>query len=89
MSGYRLYEEHSDHRGRFVFTCEHASNRVTRHQVTEPDRNLLNEHWGLDIGAAALVESLCQRTGSTGVLAPRAAGHRCQSRPHFQDFDRV
>ena len=69
VSGYRLYEEHSDHRGRFVFTCEHASNRVTRHEVTQPDHKLLNEHWGLDIGAAALVESLCQRTGSTGVLS--------------------
>ena len=69
VGGYRLYQEHSDHRGRFVFTCEHASNRVTRYELTERDKALLNEHWGLDIGAAALVEALCQRTGSTGVLS--------------------
>ena len=55
-------------RGPFVFTCDHASNHVPGLSPSPSDSALLNQHWGWDIGAASVVESLCQYSDSVAVL---------------------
>lgn len=55
--------------GPFIFTCEHASNRLVGVTADASDRALLDDHWGWDIGAADVVRALCEATGSVGVLS--------------------
>ena len=55
--------------GPFIFTCEHASPAVPGRVLTPSDREILNSHWGWDIGAADVVRALCRDTDSTGVLS--------------------
>lgn len=58
------------HAGPFVFTCEHASNRLPWHDEVSPsDRRLLDDHWGWDIGAADVTRALVEHFGAQGVLA--------------------
>ena len=55
--------------GPFVFTCEHASNDMGPITPSKEDNQLLESHWGWDIGTAELVKALVDRTSSVGVLA--------------------
>jgi predicted N-formylglutamate amidohydrolase len=66
--GYRYVGQPGRVPSRYIFTCEHASNTVNHHPVTPSDQTLLSQHWGWDIGAAALVEVLCEKTCAIGVL---------------------
>lgn len=55
--------------GGFLYTCEHASNRVPRPWRLRPrDRVLLQTHWGYDIGAAQLTRDLARLGDGFGVL---------------------
>lgn len=54
--------------GPFVFCCEHAGKTLLDVQPTLSDRTLLDDHWGSDIGAAAVTESLARQTRSVGIL---------------------
>ncbi|MBT8493628.1 MAG: N-formylglutamate amidohydrolase [Deltaproteobacteria bacterium] len=56
--------------GPFLFTCEHASNRVPDpYPISVSDRPLLEDHWGWDIGAAHLVRALVSELGGQAVLS--------------------
>lgn len=57
--------------GPFVFTCEHATNRVPEDAggLAPDDRPFLGDHWGWDVGAADLARDLAARTGSCAVLS--------------------
>ena len=55
--------------GPFLFTCEHASNNLRGRGMSAEDRPLVDDHWGWDIGAGALMRALCERTDSCGVLS--------------------
>jgi predicted N-formylglutamate amidohydrolase len=56
--------------GALVFTCEHASNRVPPPwRRSRADAALLLDHWGWDIGAAAVTRHLVARLGGAGVLS--------------------
>ncbi len=55
--------------GPFVFTCEHASNRVPIHLApTDSDKELLAQHWGWDIGTATVVHELVAALGGQAIL---------------------
>ncbi|MCA9540417.1 MAG: N-formylglutamate amidohydrolase [Myxococcales bacterium] len=66
---FRVIGDPSTATGPFIFTCEHASNRLDGVTATPEDRVLLEDHWGWDIGAAALTEALVELTGSCAVLS--------------------
>lgn len=55
--------------GPFLFTCEHASNRLIGVEPEPGDRALLDDHWGHDIGAGPLTEALAHRLDSLAVLS--------------------
>ena len=67
-AGFRLIGPQPETTARFIITCEHASNAVSRHSTTPSDLRLLQMHWGYDLGAAALTQSLCDAFDSIGVL---------------------
>jgi len=52
-----------------VFTCEHATNALPEWTAEPADLPLLFDHWGFDIGAAALTRRLVAETGGVGVLS--------------------
>lgn len=52
-----------------VFSCEHASNALPEWTATAADAPLLADHWGWDIGAAALTRELVSRVGGSAVLS--------------------
>ncbi len=52
-----------------VFTCEHASNELPEWVANSEDAPLLAEHWGWDIGAAALTRELVSWLGACAVLS--------------------
>ncbi|NQZ96705.1 MAG: N-formylglutamate amidohydrolase [Myxococcales bacterium] len=58
-----------DTASRFVFTCEHATNLLPEWTAADADRPLVEDHWGWDIGAAALSRALVEATGSWAVLS--------------------
>jgi predicted N-formylglutamate amidohydrolase len=54
----------------FVFTCEHASDRLQLGiDASDSDRRLLADHWGSDLGAADVTRELVRRLGGQAVLA--------------------
>ena len=53
----------------FVFTCEHASNRLPEWIAEPADEPILADHWGWDIGAADLTRRLVASRGAAGVLS--------------------
>ena len=55
--------------GPFIFTCEHASNRLVGVEADDSDRHLLDDHWGWDIGAADVVRALATRHACPAVLS--------------------
>jgi predicted N-formylglutamate amidohydrolase len=56
--------------GRFVLSCEHASNRLPPPlRAGTTDAPWLATHWAYDIGAAELVREIVRNTGSVAVLA--------------------
>jgi predicted N-formylglutamate amidohydrolase len=55
--------------GPFVFTCEHATNRLPEWEVAAGDRAFLEDHWGWDVGAADLTRALARETRSAAVLS--------------------
>lgn len=55
--------------GPFVFTCEHASNRLVGVEATAADRALLDDHWGWDRGIAPVTEALARQLDSVAVLS--------------------
>ena len=66
------YEVYGDpgHINQLVLTCEHASNRVPAPLATTPeDQPALQDHWGYDIGAAAVVQELVRLKDCCAVLA--------------------
>jgi predicted N-formylglutamate amidohydrolase len=56
---------------RYVFSCEHASNRVPHPLVStlSDKENILHTHWAWDIGTKLLVQELVQLSKSTSILA--------------------
>lgn len=58
------------HSGRYVLTCEHASNRLpVPYVASAADRPLVDDHWGWDPGAARLTEALQASLGCVAVLS--------------------
>jgi len=55
--------------GPFVFTCEHAARLVPEWKVLPEEQRILEDHWGWDVGAAALTRCLASLTGSCAVLS--------------------
>lgn len=55
--------------GPFLFTCDHASNRLPEWRPEPGDLPLLEDHWGWDVGAADLTRALVEHTRSCGVLS--------------------
>jgi len=55
--------------GPFIFTCEHASNRLIGVEATPGDRRLLDDHWGYDRGIAPVTEALARALDSVAVLS--------------------
>lgn len=56
--------------GPVVITCEHASERLPPPYVwPDADARVRGTHWASDLGAAALVEALHERTGWPAVLS--------------------
>lgn len=56
--------------GPLVLSCEHASSRVPSPlQTTASDREILETHWGYDIGAREVTLGLAKHTSSAAVLA--------------------
>jgi predicted N-formylglutamate amidohydrolase len=56
--------------GPFLFTCDHASNRLPFGLVATPsDQELLDDHWGWDIGARDVTLALVDRFGGQAVLS--------------------
>lgn len=55
--------------GAYVFSCEHATNRLPEWEPEPDDLPLLEDHWGWDVGAADLTRALCAETGSCAVLS--------------------
>jgi predicted N-formylglutamate amidohydrolase len=54
----------------FLFSCEHASNRVPPpYRADAADRALLDDHWGWDPGAADVTRALVDRLGGQAVLS--------------------
>jgi len=54
----------------FLFTCEHASNRVPAPLTTaDADRQWLESHWGWDIGIPPMARAMLERLGGSAVLA--------------------
>lgn len=57
-------------KGRFLITCEHASNRVPAPlRSSASDREWLATHWGWDIGARTVCREIIRQTGSFGVFS--------------------
>ncbi len=55
---------------RVVLTCEHASNRLPDGwDWATDDRWLVNQHWALDLGIAAITRALADELGATAVLS--------------------
>lgn len=55
--------------GPFVFTCEHASNRLVGVEATAADRALVDDHWGFDRGIAPVTEALARALDCVAVLS--------------------
>ncbi len=56
--------------GPFLFSCEHASNKLPNHIVpTKQDKHFLDTHWGVDIGVAGVTRHLIASTQSQGIFA--------------------
>jgi len=66
---YRIIGDPAAAAGPFVFTCEHASNRLVGVEATAADRRLLDDHWGYDIGVGRVTERLAERSDSLAVLS--------------------
>ena len=57
----------------FIFTCEHASNALPEPVIASPaDRQLLDDHWGWDIGAAHITRRLAERCAGVAVLSTQS-----------------
>ena len=54
--------------GPFIFSCEHASSSTGSHPPDSIEHEILQSHWGWDIGAAALVEAWVKQTDGLAVL---------------------
>lgn len=66
---FRVIGDPSTAAGPFVFTCEHASNRLVGVKANADDRRLLDDHWGWDRGIAPVTEALARATDSPAVLS--------------------
>ena len=75
--------------GRYVFSCEHASNRLPNfiHPTTQ-DKKLLHTHWAWDIGARALTMELARQTKSIAVLS-RFSRLVCDPNRHLNRADLI
>lgn len=69
QSPYHVIGDPQTAAGPFIFTCEHATNRLVDVQATEADRRLLDDHWGYDIGARWVTEALVEQSDSVGVVS--------------------
>lgn len=68
-SAFEILGDASD-AGDFLFTCEHASNRLPKGALpSERDLEILEQHWGWDIGASDVVRELVARRGGQAVLS--------------------
>ena len=56
---------------RYLFSCEHASNRIPHPLVStlSDQRDILHTHWAWDIGTKLLVQELVRMTKSTAIFA--------------------
>ncbi|MEM6733680.1 MAG: N-formylglutamate amidohydrolase, partial [Myxococcota bacterium] len=53
-----------------VITCEHAGNRLPDWlDVRDSEQHWLETHWGYDIGAASVAETLVERFDTVGIFA--------------------
>ncbi len=65
---HRLVGDITHAAGPFVFCCEHAGKAMIEVTPTASDRALLDDHWGSDIGAGTVTESLARQMDSVGIL---------------------
>ena len=72
MDGPPFHVEHEGATGRWVVTCDHATNRVPR-SVNGGDLGLpaaeMARHIAFDVGAAGVARALARRLGGTAVLS--------------------
>lgn len=56
---------------RYLFSCEHASNRIPHPLVStlSDQQDILHTHWAWDIGTKLLVQELVEMAKSTAILA--------------------
>ena len=75
--------------GRYVFTCEHASNRIPAPlKSTKSDEPYLQTHWAWDIGTKSLCKELARRTKSVSVMA-RFSRLVCDANRHRDRADLI
>ena len=53
----------------YVFSCEHASNYMGNIELTQKETQVIESHWGWDIGIADLTKALVIETQSLGVFS--------------------
>jgi predicted N-formylglutamate amidohydrolase len=58
-----------DGSGAVLLTAEHASSRLPPRWDWQGQEHLATQHWGIDLGIAALTESLAMSLGAPAVLA--------------------
>ena len=75
--------------GRYIFSCEHASKRIPPPlQTSFEDKEILQSHWGWDIGTKELVSDLCHTTRSAAVMA-RFSRLLCDANRHRHRSDLI
>ena len=70
-----------------VMTCEHAGNELPPgFELSEQEREWLEDHWGWDIGAERLVRALMEREPAVAVLS-RYSRLLCDVNRHLDRWD--
>ncbi|MGC6509224.1 MAG: N-formylglutamate amidohydrolase [Myxococcota bacterium] len=55
---------------RLIMTCEHASKRIPfEHSLSLQEQQIVNDHWGWDIGISELTKQLCHNLDALSIHA--------------------
>ena len=66
----QVYTDKGGVRSKLILTCEHASQRIPAPwEWQEDDKQFMNTHWAIDIGARELTLELAERLQCPAVLA--------------------
>ena len=65
----RVLDAGNSERCPYVFSCEHASNYMGNIELTQAEAQIIDSHWGWDIGIADLTKALVVETQSLGVFS--------------------